>query len=90
MAYAIQSDWGAGFVVNITITNLGSPITAWTLGYSYGGNQSLASGWNGNWSQSGSAVQVQTGPEALVSSMRCAASLATSADAPSELSCSQV
>lgn len=58
VAYAIQSDWGAGFVVNITITNLGAPITAWTLGYSYSGNQALASGWNGNWSQSGSAVTV--------------------------------
>ena len=58
VAYAIQSDWGAGFVVNITITNLGSPITAWTLGYSYAGNQTLASGWNGNWSQSGQTVTV--------------------------------
>ncbi len=58
VAYAIQSDWGAGFVVNITITNLGSPITAWTLGYSYAGNQALASGWNGNWSQSGTTVTV--------------------------------
>jgi hypothetical protein len=58
VAYAIQSDWGAGFVVNITITNLGSPITAWTLGYSYTGNQTLSSGWNGNWTQSGKTVTV--------------------------------
>ncbi len=35
VAYAIQSDWGSGFVTNLTITNLGSPITAWTLTYSY-------------------------------------------------------
>jgi cellulose 1,4-beta-cellobiosidase len=58
VAYAIQSDWGAGFVVNITITNLGSPITAWTLGYSYTGNQTLSNGWNGNWTQSGKTVTV--------------------------------
>src|ERR1700683_2475308 len=58
VAYAIQSDWGAGFVVNITITNLGSPITAWTLGYSYSGNQSLANGWNGNWTETGETVTV--------------------------------
>jgi cellulose 1,4-beta-cellobiosidase len=58
VAYAIQSDWGAGFVVNITITNLGSPITAWTLGFSYTGNQTLANGWNGNWSQSGKTITV--------------------------------
>jgi cellulose 1,4-beta-cellobiosidase len=58
VAYAIQSDWGAGFTVNINITNLGSPITAWTLSYSYAGNQALANGWNGNWSQSGKTVTV--------------------------------
>ncbi len=58
VAYAIQSDWGAGFTVNVNITNLGSPITAWTLTYSYAGNQTLASGWNGNWTQSGKTVTV--------------------------------
>jgi cellulose 1,4-beta-cellobiosidase len=58
VAYAIQSDWGAGFVVNLTITNLGAPITSWTLGYSYSGNQALANGWNGNWSQSGKTITV--------------------------------
>ncbi len=58
VAYAIQSDWGAGFTVNVTVTNLGAPITAWTLSYSYAGNQTLANGWNGNWTQSGKTVTV--------------------------------
>jgi endoglucanase len=58
VAYSIQSDWGSGFVTGITITNLGSPITAWTLTYSYSGNQALANGWNGNWTQSGKNVTV--------------------------------
>jgi hypothetical protein len=58
VAYTIQSDWGAGFVVNITVTNLGAPITAWTLAYSYTGNQAISNGWNGNWSQSGKAITV--------------------------------
>ena len=58
VAYAVQSDWGSGFTVNVTVTNLGSPITAWTLSYSYAGNQALANGWNGNWSQSGKTVTV--------------------------------
>ena len=58
VAYAIQSDWGSGFTVNVNITNLGSPITAWTLTYSYAGNQTLTNGWNGNWTQSGKAVTV--------------------------------
>jgi endoglucanase len=58
VAYAVQSDWGSGFVVNLTITNLGSPITNWTLTYSYAGNQTVTNGWNGNWSQSGKNVTV--------------------------------
>src|SRR6185437_4937727 len=45
-------------VVNITLTNLGAPITAWTLGFSYTGNQTLTNGWNGNWTQSGKNVTV--------------------------------
>jgi len=58
VAYAIQSDWGSGFTVNVNITNLGSPVTSWILSYSYSGNQSVANGWNGNWSQSGKTVTV--------------------------------
>src|SRR5581483_11692716 len=45
--YTIQSPWNTGFVTQITITNLGSPITAWTLAYSYSGNQQLSNGWSG-------------------------------------------
>ncbi|HZR51616.1 MAG TPA: glycoside hydrolase family 6 protein [Streptosporangiaceae bacterium] len=58
VAYSIQSQWSTGFVVSITITNLGSPITSWNLGYSYSGNQQVTNGWNGTWSQSGENVTV--------------------------------
>src|SRR5579871_148584 len=58
VAYTVQSDWGSGFVVNLTITNLGSPISNWTLAYSYAGNQTVTNGWNGNWTQSGKNVTV--------------------------------
>ena len=58
VTYTVQSDWGTGFTVAITIENTGSAITSWTLGYSYAGNQALAQGWSGNWSQSGQAVTV--------------------------------
>jgi endoglucanase len=58
VAYSVQSQWSSGFVVSITITNLGSPITSWTLGYSYSGNQQVANGWNGTWSQSGQNITV--------------------------------
>ncbi len=56
--YAVQSDWGSGFVIAVTITNTGSAITSWTLGYSYSGNQKLSGGWSGTWSQSGSSISV--------------------------------
>jgi hypothetical protein len=58
VSYAVQSQWNNGFVVSITITNLGDPITNWSLKYSYSGNQQLSNGWNGNWTQSGQNVTV--------------------------------
>ncbi|WP_225844496.1 glycoside hydrolase family 48 protein [Streptomyces sp. HPF1205] len=55
------NDWGSGFTANAKITNLGSSaIDGWTLTYSYTGNQTLQSGWNGTWSQSGKNVTVKS------------------------------
>ena len=58
VSYTVPSQWNTGFTANIVITNLGSPLTSWSLGYSYGGNQTLQSGWNGTWTQSGANVTV--------------------------------
>ncbi|MDQ1743110.1 MAG: endoglucanase [Pseudonocardiales bacterium] len=58
VAYSVSSQWNTGFSTAITITNLGSPLTSWTLGYSYAGNQQLAQGWSGTWSQAGQNVTV--------------------------------
>ena len=58
VAYTVPSDWGTGFTAAITITNNGAAISSWTLGYSYSGNQTLSSGWSGNWTQSGKNVTV--------------------------------
>jgi len=58
VAYTVPSQWNTGFTANIVITNLGSPLTSWNLGYGYGGNQTLQSGWNGTWTQSGANVTV--------------------------------
>ena len=58
-AYSVQTDWGSGFTASLNITNNGtSAITGWTVTYSYAGNQTLANGWNGTWSQSGKTVTV--------------------------------
>lgn len=53
------NDWGSGFTANVTITNRGADaISGWSLAYAYTGNQTLTSGWSGNWSQSGKNVTV--------------------------------
>jgi cellulose 1,4-beta-cellobiosidase len=58
-AYSVTNDWGSGFTASLTITNNGTAaITGWTVTYSYAGNQTLSSGWNGAWTQSGKAVTV--------------------------------
>jgi hypothetical protein len=58
-AYSVSSDWGTGFTAAITVTNNGTtPITGWTLTYSYTGNQKLSQGWSGNWSQTGETITV--------------------------------
>jgi endoglucanase len=58
VAYTVQSDWGTGFSLAISITNNGAAVTSWTLAYAYTGNQTITSGWNGNWSQSGKNITV--------------------------------
>jgi cellulose 1,4-beta-cellobiosidase len=58
-AYSVQTDWGSGFTAQLTVTNNGTtPITGWTVTYSYTGNQTLTNGWSGNWTQSGETVTV--------------------------------
>jgi endoglucanase len=63
VSYTVTNDWGTGFTAAVTITDTGSAaLDDWTLGYAYAGNQTLQSGWNGTWSQSGQQVTV-TAPD---------------------------
>ena len=58
-AYSVPTDWGSGFTANLNVTNNGTAaITGWTVTYTYAGNQTLANGWNGTWTQSGKTVTV--------------------------------
>lgn len=55
--YQNSSEWNVGFVANVTITNTGStPITGWTLVYSYAAGQKLNGSWNATVGQSGATV----------------------------------
>ncbi|MGW1605639.1 cellulase family glycosylhydrolase [Streptomyces eurythermus] len=55
--YTVTSQWQGGFQAGVKITNLGDPVTGWTLKFSLpDAGQKLVQGWNATWSQSGSTV----------------------------------
>ncbi|WP_212808409.1 non-reducing end alpha-L-arabinofuranosidase family hydrolase [Micromonospora endophytica] len=54
--YAVSSQWQGGFGANVTITNLGDPLTSWTLTWSFGAGQTVTQAWNTTLTQSGAAV----------------------------------
>src|SRR5215468_1690760 len=56
VTYTISSQWTGGFGANVAITNLGDPVTAWTLRWSFGAGQTVTQAWNATVTQSGSAV----------------------------------
>ncbi|MBM7494541.1 hypothetical protein JOD64_005763 [Micromonospora luteifusca] len=54
--YAVPSQWQGGFGADVSITNLGDPLSSWTLTWSYGAGQTVTQAWNTTLTQSGSAV----------------------------------
>ncbi|GIH23975.1 hypothetical protein Aph01nite_22850 [Acrocarpospora phusangensis] len=58
VTYTPVWDSGGGFGANITITNLGDPVSPWTLRYTWPGTQQVTHGWGGTWTQSGQNVTV--------------------------------
>jgi hypothetical protein len=57
VTYSIASQWPGGFQGGVALTNLGDPLTSWTLKFSFpDANQKLTQGWNATWSQSGAQV----------------------------------
>jgi len=56
VTYSVPSQWGGGFIGNITIRNLGDPINGWTLRWSFGAGQTAREGWGATYAQSGSQV----------------------------------
>ncbi|HEX4816795.1 MAG TPA: glycoside hydrolase family 6 protein [Nonomuraea sp.] len=54
------NDWGSGFTATIKITNTGDPLTSWTLGFAFSGNQRVQQGWSATWNQSGANVTAQS------------------------------
>jgi Glycosyl hydrolase family 62/Cellulose binding domain len=54
--YAVSSQWQGGFNADVSITNLGDPLSGWALTWSYGAGQTVSQAWNSTVRQSGSAV----------------------------------
>ena len=54
------NSWSTGFTGNVTVTNLGDPITnGWTVAWNFAGNQHITQGWSGTFTQTGQHVTVQ-------------------------------
>ncbi|MFD7705411.1 cellulase family glycosylhydrolase [Streptomyces caelestis] len=55
--YTVASQWQGGFQAGVRITNLGAPVSGWTLGFTMpNAGQKVVQGWNATWSQSGATV----------------------------------
>ncbi|MGW6130446.1 glycoside hydrolase family 6 protein [Cellulomonas sp. NPDC055163] len=57
--YAVTNQWGGGFGANVTVTNLGDPVSSWSVDWTFPSGQSIQQLWNGVPSQSGAAVTVK-------------------------------
>lgn len=58
-AYSVTSTWPGGFQAQIVLGNTGTaPISPWTLTFTFGGDQKIATLWNASYTQSGEQVTV--------------------------------
>lgn len=56
VSYVLSGQWPGGFGANVTIKNLGDPITSWSLVWSYASGQQVTQAWNATVTQNGSQV----------------------------------
>ncbi|MFD5324954.1 glycoside hydrolase family 9 protein [Streptomyces sp. NPDC127092] len=58
--YRVDNAWGNGFTATVTVKNTGAaPISGWTLGWAFAGDQRIGSAWNATVSQSGTTVSAR-------------------------------
>ncbi|KQY24009.1 endoglucanase [Cellulomonas sp. Root485] len=60
--YKITNQWGGGYGADVTVTNLGDPVSSWTVGWTFTAGQKITQLWNGSATQSGSSVSVASLP----------------------------
>jgi plastocyanin len=57
VTYTRQSEWQGGFVAGVTVTNNSTaPVTGWTVGFSFGGDQQITNAWSAVVTESAPAV----------------------------------
>ncbi|SBT43216.1 cellulase family glycosylhydrolase [Micromonospora auratinigra] len=53
VGYAVSSQWPGGFTADVSVTNLGDPVTGWTLAWSFPSGQRVTQAWNATVTSSG-------------------------------------
>jgi lysophospholipase L1-like esterase len=56
VTYRVTSQWSGGFGADVTVTNLGDPVTGWTLGWTLAAGQGVTQAWNADVTVAGSAA----------------------------------
>ncbi|HKT05750.1 MAG TPA: cellulose-binding domain-containing protein [Rugosimonospora sp.] len=56
VSYTVGSQWAGGFTASVAVTNLGDPVSGWTLTWTYAAGQAVTQAWNATVTQSGSRV----------------------------------
>jgi pectate lyase len=56
VTYRVTNQWPGGFGADVTVRNLGDPLTGWTVRWSYAAGQTVTQAWNATVTQSGSQV----------------------------------
>jgi hypothetical protein len=59
VTYAVSSQWPGGFGANVSLTNLGDPLSSWTLTWSFTAGQQVSQAWNSTLTQSGAQVSAR-------------------------------
>ncbi len=56
VTYTILNEWPGGYTAGVTATNLGAPVSSWTIGWEFDAGQQVTDHWNAAIVQSGSSV----------------------------------
>jgi Glycosyl hydrolase family 62/Cellulose binding domain len=59
VSYTVSNQWPGGFTANVSVTNLGSPLSGWRLTWSFTAGQRVEHGWNAAFPATGPQVEAR-------------------------------